>query len=120
MSTKKFSEALASRSPLTRREAVAPVNMYEPQVENTTSGEHHKDTSGQGDKPTNPQTDKTVRGQTHKPTKPLVEKYTTHLRPETIKAVKRTALDQDRKDYEIVQAALDAYLRGEEGVKKGD
>ncbi len=43
-------------------------------------------------------------------TNPQVEKYTTHLRPETIKAIKRAALDSDRKDYEVVQAALDKYL----------
>jgi len=43
-------------------------------------------------------------------TNPQVEKYTTHLRPETIKAIKRLALEQDSKDYEVVQKALDVYL----------
>lgn len=34
-------------------------------------------------------------------------KYTTHLRPETIKAIKRYALDHDMKDYEVAQLAFD-------------
>lgn len=58
-------------------------------------------------KPTSPQVDKT--------TKPHVEKYTTHLRPATIKAVKRYALDQDMKDYEVVQEALDVFFASKEG-----
>jgi hypothetical protein len=70
------------------------------------------------DKPTSPQNRKTtsrLAGKTtsqlvDKPAKPLVHKYTTHLRPETIKAVKRVAFENERKDYEIVQEALDAYL----------
>jgi hypothetical protein len=46
-----------------------------------------------------------------KATSGQVVKYTTHLRPETIKAVKRIAFESERKDYEIVQEAIDAYLR---------
>ncbi len=127
MSNKKFSDALTSRSPLARREAVEPVNMYgQPQVDKSTNPQTDKETSGQVETATNPQVgnpvnrqnhkttkpqvDDPTNGQNHKPTKPQVEKYTTHLRPETIKAVKRAALDRDRRDYEIVQAALDAYL----------
>jgi len=45
------------------------------------------------------------------PTELLVVKYTTHLRPSTIKALKRVAFESERKDYEIVQEALDAYLK---------
>jgi len=110
MSNNKFADKMASRSPLVPRggrEAVVPADMYgQPQT----------------DKPTNPQDDKGANGQhetaengalARKATRPQVEKYTTHLRQETIKAVKRAALDRDRKDYEIVQAALDAYLRAE-------
>lgn len=110
MSNNKFADKMANRSPLGNRggrEAVVPADMYgQPQT----------------DKPTNPQDDKGTNGQAAtpdngviatKPTKPQVEKYTTHLRRETIKAVKRAALDRDRKDYEIVQAALDAYLQAQ-------
>ena len=61
-------------------------------------------------KSTSPQVDQTTNPQTGKSAKPLVEKYTTHLRPATIKAIKRVAFESERKDYEIVQEALDAYL----------
>ena len=50
--------------------------------------------------PISTQVGKTTSGQMEKPTKPRVEKYTTHLKPETIKAVKRYALENDMKDYE--------------------
>jgi hypothetical protein len=52
--------------------------------------------------PESPQVDKT--------TKPQVEKYTTHLKPATIRAVKHYAFEHERKDYEVMQLALDAYL----------
>jgi hypothetical protein len=60
--------------------------------------------------PTNPQVDKSTSGHTEKPTKPHVEKYTTHLKPATIRAVKRYAFEHEMKDYEVVQLALDGYL----------
>ena len=40
-----------------------------------------------------------------------MEKYSTLLRPDTIKAIKRQAIESERKGYEVVQAALDAYLQ---------
>ena len=47
-------------------------------------------------------------------TKPQVVKYTTHLTPATIKAVKRYAFEHEMRDYEVVQQALDLFLsRGE-------
>ena len=90
-----------------------------PQADKTTSGEVDNTTTPQVGKPTSREVAKSTSGEAEKTTtlqgdkstKPLVEKYTTHLRPDTIKMVKRRALDEDRKDYEIVQAALDAYLK---------
>ena len=90
---KKLKEMLAKRNPLreTKREAVTPVDMYtKPQVDKTTSGEVDKET---------------------KPVKPRVVKYTTHLKEETIKELKRYALDNDQKDYEVVQEAVTMYLK---------
>jgi len=87
MSKTNLQDMMAKRTPLVQREAVTPARLYtNPQVEETTL----------------PLTDKTI--------KPLVEKYTTHLRPETIKAIKRLAVEQESKDYEVVQNALDAYF----------
>jgi hypothetical protein len=48
--------------------------------------------------------------QVDKPTKTHVEKYTTHLEPAIIKAVKRYAFEHEMKDYEVVQQALIEYL----------
>jgi len=40
----------------------------------------------------------------------LIRKYTTHLPPAMIKAVKQRALDTDRKDYEIMFDAINKYF----------
>ncbi len=104
-------DLMSKRTPLAQREVVEPVNMYTtPQAEKTTSPQMAKETSGQTDKPTPQPSGKTTSKQVRKTTKPQVEKYTTHLRPDTIKAIKREALESDRKDYEVVQQALDEYL----------
>jgi len=106
-----INDMMSKRTPLAQREVVEPVDMYtSPQVDKPTSPQEGKDTSVQADDATNPLADKTTSRQVDKKMKPQVEKYTTHLRPETIKAIKRAALDSDRKDYEVVQAALDQYL----------
>jgi len=94
----KLKEMLKKRSPLleTKREVVTPVNLYtKPQVDKTTSG----------------QVDKRVKPQVVKSTKPRVVKYTTHLKPETIKELKRYALENDLKDYEVIQEAIEMYLK---------
>ena len=54
--------------------------------------------------------------QVDKPTKPEVEKYTTHLKPETIKAIKVYAAQHDMKDYEVAQLAFDRLLSESESV----
>lgn len=42
--------------------------------------------------------------------RPDQEKYTTHLLPSTIKAIKVFAAAHDLKDYDVVQVALSEYL----------
>ena len=94
----KLEAMLKQRNPLlkTKREAVTPAKLYEkPQVDKTTSG----------------QVDKETKPQTVKPAKPQVVKYTTHLKEETIKELKRYALDNDQKDYEVMQEAVSMYLK---------
>ena len=108
----KLNDMMSRRTPLTQREVVEPVDMYtNPQVDKPAEPQVVEDTSGEVDIPTTLLVDKAVSSQDHKKVKPQVEKYTTHLRAETIKAVKRAALESDRKDYEVVQAALDQYLQ---------
>jgi 5-methylcytosine-specific restriction endonuclease McrA len=43
--------------------------------------------------------------------RPGLLKWTTHLKPETIKAIKRYAFEQEMKDYEVVQEALDFFFQ---------
>ena len=64
--------------------------------------------------PASTQVHKTTSGQVDKPVKPLVEKYTTHLLPSTIKDIKVFAAKHDLKDYEVVQAAISKYLEDQE------
>jgi hypothetical protein len=91
-----------------------PLELDAPQTSGRTRRSSRDDrvsTSTQVDKPTNALVGKGVSGQVDESTQPLVVKYTTHLRPATIKALKRVAFESERKDYEIVQEALDAYLK---------
>lgn len=113
----KLADLLKARNPLSQqREAVKPVNMYtSTQVDNEAKQPTESTESVQVDKPESTQVHKEVTPQTSKEVKPLVVKYTTHLKPETIKAIKLHAVTTDRKDYEIVEEAVEAYLK-----EKGD
>jgi len=39
-----------------------------------------------------------------------VEKYTTHLRRDSIKRIKQQTVEEERKDYEVMQEAVDEYF----------
>ena len=105
-------DMMSKRTPLAQREVVEPVDMYtSPQVDKPTNQQGGKGSSRQGDNPTSQLTEKSTNPQADKRGRPHVEKYTTHLRPETIKAIKLAAVEGDQRDYEIVQQALDAYLQ---------
>lgn len=107
MNKKRLTEAMQSRSPLTRREVVTPVNMYQqPATREEASADVNMSTSPQVDKPTNPQEAVSTGG----PGK----RYTTYLRPETIKAIKREAFLTERNVYEVVQTVLDAHFAATE------
>jgi hypothetical protein len=124
----KLKEMLKKRNPLleTKREAVMPVNLYtKPQVDKGEEVLEQAVTavnralkgnltikSIQVDKTTSGQVDKRIKPQVVKPTKPRVVKYTTHLKPETIKELKHYALENDQKDYEVMQEAIETYLKG--------
>ena len=60
--------------------------------------------------PASTQVHKTTSGQVDKPASPLVVKYTTHLLPSTIKAIKVFAAAHDLKEYEVVQVAITEFL----------
>jgi hypothetical protein len=58
-------------------------------------------------KPADLQDSKPANQQTSKQTK----KFSSYLLEESIRALKRLALDEDKKDYEVLQEALDEYLQ---------
>ncbi|SRR5438128_484908 len=61
----------------------------------------------------NPESLKSGKPETLKtrlPENPKAQKYSTQLPPSLIKRIKQHALEQDIKDYEVVQFALEAYL----------
>jgi len=60
-----------------------------------------------------PESSLSRKPETLKPRLPEIqkaEKYSTQLPPSLIKRIKQQALEQDIKDYEVVQFALEAYL----------
>lgn len=76
---------------------------------------HRKPENGKARKPETKQPRVQESLKAGKPESGETEKYSTQLRAGTIKQVKRYALDHDLKDYEVVQAALDAYFATNRG-----
>ena len=119
MKRDKLKDTMARRSPLAQRESVDPVDLY-----TLTLDEEQQDrivdnpSSQQVEMSTNGQARTIIKKHVHNETnQPIGEgetprrRYTTYLRPETIKAIKWHALDRERNDYDVVQEALDEYLR---------
>ena len=120
-----LSKMMQERSPLASREAVEAVDLYtKPQVktkprklltkadirqaENMMEMLRRNEEIRKGDFVENYAIERT--------TEPTVLKYTTHLAPMLIKAIKRIALESDIKDYEVVQAAIIEYLDNREAL----
>lgn len=72
-------------------------------------------TSPQVDKSTSPQVHKSIRHQIDKETTQHVDtalkRFTTYLREESIRSMKRLAFEEDKKDYELFQEAVNDYLK---------
>ena len=79
------------------------------QVGTETSGQVSKDTNKQEDEPAYFYVSEETMKQGNKPTN--IKRYSTYLNRDAIKAVRRIAFESDRKDYEIVQDAIDEYLK---------
>ena len=80
---KKLNELMEKRiRPETKREVVQPANLY-----------------GVTSKPAKKQTSKTLK------------KFASYLKADSLKALKRIALDTSRKDYEVLQEAVEEYLK---------
>jgi hypothetical protein len=84
----------------------------------TTEPQVGKSTSSQGNEPTSTHVGRTTSREAEEPTKSevyktprlQVEKYTTHLRRDSIKRIKQQAVEEERKDYEVMQEAVDEYF----------
>ena len=74
-----------------------------------------KEVNQQGSKLANLQTSKEAKKQTTLPanqqTSKLVKKVGTYLTPESIRELKRIAWETDRKEYEVLQEAVDHYIQ---------
>ena len=74
-----------------------------------------KEENQQASKEANQQTSKEEKKQTNKPVNQqaskLLKKFGSYLREDSIKALKQIALLTDRKDYEVLQDAVDFYLK---------
>ncbi len=71
--------------------------------------------------PVNPQTSKDVSRQITLPANQqgskLLKKFSSYLTEESLKKLKRIAFETDRKDYEVLQEAVDQYLKQVTGTK---
>lgn len=115
MAKPSLKDLMAKRNPLlqTEREVIQPADLYtSPQVDKTTNTQVEKSASREAGVTTTPPI--------NIPVSQPIGKYTTHLRRETVKMIKREAVESERKDYEIVQEALDRYFKAktkQEGSK---
>ena len=119
MKRDKLKDAMARRSPLAQRESVEPVDLYtltpdEQQEDSVVDNSPTQQVVMLTRQQTDTETNQLIHLQTNQPVgegEALRRRYTTYLKPETIKAIKWQALAGERKDYEVVQEALDEYLR---------
>jgi len=94
----KLAEMLKKRNPFTpQRQAVTPVNLYAPVVKapkhQSTLAPKHQDT-------------KQVKLQSTKAPK----HFSSYLTEQSLKAIKKEAIETDRKDYEVIQEAVNVFF----------
>lgn len=123
-----LADMLTKRNPLgIQREAVSPVDLYAqekaPKQESTKTPEQETTIAlkHQSTKTLKQVTTKTPNQENRKAgkqvnTEPL-KHFSSYLTDSTFKAVKRIAIDTDRRDYEVIQEAVDTYLKAR-GQKK--
>ncbi|HEU5376135.1 MAG TPA: hypothetical protein VFV38_11890 [Ktedonobacteraceae bacterium] len=97
---------LMARNPLGQREAIAPEVIRPTSLAVPVDTE----TKQQGNKETNCQSIPAISltNEAEQST-PILKRYATYLRPDSIKRIQYEAIDKDWKDYEVVQAIIDAH-----------
>ncbi len=131
MPRRDLKQLMNARNPLAPREVVQPVDLYTPpdpaSKEATQAGGSlaSQQTSNLPEqlpsKPANQQASNSTAGPkttdgSHKTSK-QVKKFASYLRPESLKALKLIALQEDKNDYEILQEAVDLYLDRKRAVQ---
>ncbi|HEX6736736.1 MAG TPA: hypothetical protein VF310_00555 [Vicinamibacteria bacterium] len=100
MSKRKLSDALASRSPLIRRDAVEPMTAHErPPAADADSSPAGLETSGRAEQLGAPPLGETTIAHASPSARPLEERNTRHSQPDASKAVEYTAVHRDRGDH---------------------
>lgn len=129
MSKSDLSKMMQERSPLVNRESVEPADLYVKQnippispvqQESEPSYNDNGDSAGYSDAMTMQrqmiEMQRTmnflmtaVKESARIERQPLM-KYTTHLPVDTVKKIKRFALERDLRDYQVMQKAIEEYL----------
>jgi hypothetical protein len=116
---KKRPQPTSNPPPLEEKENKSASLLANQQTSKEASKQTNKLASKQISKSANLQTSKSVNQQTSLPTNQqtskLLKKFGSYLTEESLRSLKRIAFDTDRKDYEVLQEAVDQYI---EKVKK--
>lgn len=92
---------IVARNPLAPRETITPEQLRPQQ------------STGVRELETKKQVDKVTSELTAQPSKdtPSLKRYATYLQPASIRRIKHYSIDKGMTDYEVVQAAVDEYLK---------
>ena len=110
----KLAEMLKKRNPFTpQRQAVTPVNLYAPVVKApkqvSTLALKHQDTKQVKLQSTKALKQKSTKALKHFSTKAL-KHFSSYLTEQSLKAIKKEAIETDRKDYEVIQEAVNVFF----------
>jgi len=110
----KLAEMLKKRNPFTpQRQAVTPVNLYAPVVKApkqvSTLAPKHQDTKRVKLQSTKELKQKSTKALKHQSTKAL-KHFSSYLTEQSLKAIKKEAIEADRKDYEVIQEAVNVFF----------
>jgi len=110
----KLAEMLKKRNPFTpQRQAVTPVNLYAPVVKApkqvSTLALKHQDTKQVKLQSTKAPKHFSTKAPKHFSTK-APKHFSSYLTEQSLKAIKKEAIETDRKDYEVIQEAVNVFF----------
>ncbi len=99
---------VAPQVPMKQTTTQEVVNKSTSQLVNKSVNQQiNKSTNQQNDRSTNQLVNKSIHQQTSK----TLKRFGSYLTIESFKELKRIAFESDKKDYEVLQEAVDAYLQ---------